>query len=133
MDFLAAKASFLGQRDDSLRDDRRTRAGGAACRRGGFRSGFQLGQPLALAGHRGEVFGRDVFRQARRRGGGLSNSPAAAVCFSSASLSRRSADDDCLGDFAVLALDGQNAFQLGQMPLGVLQPQRDRAAVSDSA
>ena len=65
------RSRFLGQREDPLRDDGELALAAGHVVAAILDAGFQLGQPLALAGHRGQAGGRDVVRQAERAEPGL--------------------------------------------------------------
>ena len=90
-DFLAAEAGFFGQGDDPLRDDGELALAALHVVAAIFDPRFELGEPLALAGHRRQVSGETSSGRPSARSW-LSNWRGPTAYFSSASLSRRSAD-----------------------------------------
>src|SRR4051794_12944669 len=69
--FFAAKTSLAGERDDPLRDDRKLSLPPLHVVAAVFDFRFQLGKPLALAGHGSKIGRRYVFRQTQRPEPGL--------------------------------------------------------------
>ncbi len=58
---VEAEAGFFGEGEDALRNDAVLALAALHVVAAIFDAGLELGKPIALAGHRGNSFGRDAF------------------------------------------------------------------------